>query len=304
VIVKFWGSRGSIPVPGRDTVVYGGNTVCIEVRTPKAEMILDAGTGIRELGLALAAPGQPLNLHLLISHTHWDHIHGFPFFAPIYRPGNEIDVYGPIHHEKTFEEILAFQMDYSYFPVSAVQLAANIRYHDLKEETFKIEDAEVTARFLNHPVFMLGYRIVSEGKILVYTGDNEPYFDFLSSAVSDAIPSTNTEVIRRRDVVNQVDECNKRVIEFCKDADLLITDAQYTEEEYLSKRGWGHSSVKQALDLAIAANAKILVLCHHDPMRRDSELRQIEQRVRRDAKQKGLKSLKVFAAREKQEFHI
>ncbi len=286
MLVRFWGVRGSIPVPGPDTVEFGGNTSCIEVRTGKGLFVLDAGTGIRGLGMSLLSQPGPLKLHLFITHTHWDHINGFPFFVPIYAPGNSIDVYGPrnLHSETGIKDVLTLQMDYSYFPVRTSELSATIEYHDLDEGTFEAEDARVTTKFLNHPVYMLGYRIESGGKTVVYTGDFEPYHNVF----------TKEEESR---IFEVVEHANRRAVELARDADVLIADAQYTLEEYEKKRGWGHSAVEHSVDLAVRARAKNLVLFHHEPTRKDADLRALEERVKRDVAERNL-PITVCAARE------
>lgn len=292
--ITFWGVRGSIPSPGPATVRYGGNTSCVALESGDTMCIFDCGTGIRELGIEMVSRKKPVKCHILISHTHWDHITGFPFFTPLYIPGSEVHVYGPMHHEKTLEQIVTHQMEYSYFPVSTYQLAASLHFHDLKEETFEIDGLTVTTCFLNHPVFMLGYRVTGEGKTVVYTGDNEPYYDFIYTETGD------TDVTQARDDVQKlVEDCNNRVVKFVKDADLLIADAQYTPEEYETHRGWGHSTVIDALDLAEKAHVGQLALFHHEPTRNDDGMDVVERRVKAEAKKRNLNGMKVFAAKEK-----
>ena len=169
--VRFWGTRGSIATPGPSTVRYGGNTSCVEVRTQGGTLlVLDAGTGLRPLGEALAAQGDAAHHgHLLIGHTHWDHIQGFPFFAPLFKAGNQWDVYAPRGFGASLRETLAGQMQYTYFPISLDAMGATIRYHDLVEGSFTIDDARVTARYLNHPALTLGYRVETCGAVVVYS---------------------------------------------------------------------------------------------------------------------------------------
>jgi phosphoribosyl 1,2-cyclic phosphodiesterase len=288
--IKFWGVRGSIPCPGDATTRFGGNTSCLQVLGGQEVVILDAGTGIRELGQQLAAQKKPLRIHLLLTHTHWDHIQGFPFFVPIYFPGNELFVYGPRALEKSLEEALMFQMQYSYFPVRGVELAARVKFSELGEETFSIGDLEVTTKSMNHPIRVLAYKFVHKGASAIYTGDNEPYFDVLA----DRSASADTGIHRRSEFIK---ECNQRVVDFCRDVDCLVADSQYTDEEYESKRGWGHSSIGQVLDLAREANVKKLVLFHHEPTHDDKTLAKIEQ----DAKARSARfkdKTKVVMARE------
>ncbi len=288
--IKFWGVRGSIACPGPDTAKYGGNTSCLQVLGGSEIVVMDAGTGIRKLGEQITALKKPARVHLLLSHTHWDHIQGFPFFSPIYFPGNEIFVYGPRALEKSLEEALMFQMQYSYFPVRGVELAAKVKFTELGEETFSIGDLQVQTKTMNHPIRVLAYKVSHKGDAAIYTGDNEPYYDVLA----DRGAGTETGIHRRSEFIN---ECNQRVVDFCKGVDLLVADAQYTDEEYTKKRGWGHSSIGQVMALAQAASVKSLALFHHEPMHDDDALAEIE----KDAKARAAKEkpkLKVFSARE------
>jgi phosphoribosyl 1,2-cyclic phosphodiesterase len=288
--LKFWGVRGSIPCPGGETTRYGGNTSCIQVLGGQEVIVLDAGTGIRELGQQLTAPKKPVRVHLLLTHTHWDHIQGFPFFTPIYFPGNELFVYGPRALEKSLEEALMFQMQYSYFPVRGVELAAKVKFTELGEETFTIGDIEVSTKSMNHPIRVLAYKFAQKGRSAIYTGDNEPYFDVLA----DRATRVDTGIHRRSEFIK---ECNQRVVDFCHEADALVVDAQYTDEEYESKRGWGHSSTGHVLALAQAAEVRKLVLFHHEPTHDDRTLDQIEKDARARAAKMRAK-FKVLTARE------
>lgn len=287
---KFWGVRGSIPCPGKLTSKYGGNTSCIEILGGSDIIVLDAGTGIRELGLELVKTQKALRIHILLSHTHWDHIQGFPFFTPIYFPGNEIFIYGPRALEKSLEEALMFQLQYSYFPVRGVELAARVKFTELDEESFKIGDIEFTSRSMNHPIRVLAYKFSRDGRTGVYTGDNEPYYDVLATKTS----RIDTGVHRRGEFIR---ECNDRVVEFVSGSNLLVADAQYTEEEYGTKRGWGHSSVTHAIDLAVNAEVERLALFHHEPGHMDKDMDQIHKRAVAEAKKRNRK-MEVFTARE------
>ncbi len=287
--VKFWGVRGSIPCPGPATSRLGGNTSCLQLLGAQETIVLDAGTGIRELGQELSAQKKPLRIHLLLTHTHWDHIQGFPFFTPIYSPGNELFVYGPRALEKSLEDALMFQMQYSYFPVRGVELAARVKFAELGEETFTIGDVEVTTKSMNHPIRVLAYKFRQKGRSGIYTGDNEPYYDVLADR-----GQPDTGIHRRSEFI---DECNARVVDFCRAADLLVADAQYTDEEYKTKRGWGHSSLSHVLELARASGVRKLALFHHEPTHNDAHLDRMEREARarlRRAKSK----VKVLMARE------
>jgi phosphoribosyl 1,2-cyclic phosphodiesterase len=288
--VKFWGVRGSIPCPGSATQKFGGNTSCVQVLGGEEVVVMDAGTGIRELGIQLMAPKKPVRVHMLVTHTHWDHIQGFPFFTPIYIPGNELFIYGPRALEKSLEEALMFQMQYSYFPVRGVELAARVKFTELGEETFNIGDLEVSTKSMNHPIRVLAYKVKHKGSSVIYTGDNEPYYDVLA----DRAPAMDTGIHRRSEFIK---ECNQRVVDFCRGTDLLIADSQYTDEEYKGKRGWGHSSIGQVLQLAQDSAVKKLVLFHHEPTHDDKILAGIERNARTRAAKLKTK-VQVVAARE------
>ncbi|HYF00481.1 MAG TPA: MBL fold metallo-hydrolase [Planctomycetota bacterium] len=284
--VKFWGVRGSIATPGKETALYGGNTSCIQVLGGEDYVIMDAGTGIRRLGEQIVAAKKPARVHLLLTHTHWDHIQGFPFFTPIYVPGNEIFIYGPRALEKSLEEALMFQMQYSYFPVRGVELAAKMKFTELGEETIQVGDLEVSTKSMNHPIRVLAFKVTQKDKSVIYTGDNEPYYDVQADKQGDTGRRRRLEFIR---------ECNQGVVDFCRKTDVLIADAQYTDEQYVSKRGWGHSSISHVLELGREAEVGTLVLFHHEPTHDDPTLSAIE----KAAKARGKKdNLKVVSARE------
>jgi phosphoribosyl 1,2-cyclic phosphodiesterase len=287
---KFWGVRGSIPTPGTETAKYGGNTSCIEVQGGEEMILMDAGTGIRQLGLDLINTGKPCRVHILLSHTHWDHIQGFPFFMPIYAPGNEIYVYGPRALEKSLEDAVMFQLQYSYFPVRGVELQAKLEFRELDEETFNIGDIEISTRSMNHPIRVLAYKFRKGSRTGLYTGDNEPYYDVLAGREDMA----DFGIHRQSEFIK---ECNNRVIDFIRGTDTLIADTQYTDEEYESKRGWGHSSIGAVLDIVKTAGVKKLVLFHHDPLHTDPIMDEItEDTIKRAAKTN--KKLKVVTAQE------
>jgi phosphoribosyl 1,2-cyclic phosphodiesterase/CheY-like chemotaxis protein len=262
--VRFWGTRGSLPTPGPTTVRYGGNTSCLEVTSSSnALIIIDCGTGIRLLGQDLLARQRtPLRGHILISHTHWDHIQGIPFFAPFFTQGNEWDLYAPKGVHRSLRDTLEGQMQYSYFPVQLDDLGARIRYHELVEGTFEIADVTIRTHYLNHPALTFGYRLECEGATIVYASDHEPH---------------------ARDLANGRGDIAGEDLQHCKflsGADLVIHDAQFTAEEYPQKIGWGHSTVEYALALCRAANVKRVCLTHHDPSRDDDGLDRIVAKAR------------------------
>jgi len=298
--LKFWGVRGSIPTPGPTTVKYGGNTTCLQIIGDNELpingeiLIIDAGTGIRELGLELLKLPKPLKVNLLITHTHMDHINGFPFFIPAFVPGTKIDIYGPLHYEKRLEEIFAGQMDYSYFPISTAQLAAELNYHELNEGEFDLGKLHVTAQYMNHPVLSLGYKVTDGVKTFVYTGDHEPYFDIIGEADSNEMDEDGAD-----DMKTIVEQQNKRLIGFFSGADILVCDAAYTPEEYQTHKGWGHSSTDHAVNWAVEAGVKKLVLFHHEPTHNDQQLEKMESYAREKIKSLGAE-LEVVTACEKE----
>ncbi|MEN9572751.1 MAG: hypothetical protein RL514_606 [Verrucomicrobiota bacterium] len=277
--VQFWGTRGSLAKPGPATVRYGGNTSCVQVTSAAGTLVvLDCGTGLHDLGRALVASGKkPLRGHILIGHTHWDHIQGLPFFAPLFVPGNEWDIYAPRGLGQSLRETLAGQMQYTYFPVALEQMGATIRYHELVEGEFNLDDLKVTTHYLNHPALTLGYRIEAGGAAVAYVCDHEPF-------------SKPAEVASR-----EFNSRDQRHIEFLAGADLVIHDAQYTATEYPQKLGWGHSTMDYAVDVCRAAGAKRLAFTHHDPLRDDDAIDQLVAAVRA-AKTDATSPLEVFAA--------
>jgi CheY-like chemotaxis protein/phosphoribosyl 1,2-cyclic phosphodiesterase len=287
--IRFWGTRGSLPKPGRATLRYGGNTACVEVRTGSGGLIvLDCGTGAHDLGQHLLETSQrPLRGHLLITHTHWDHIQGFPFFAPLFDAGTEWDIYAPGGLGKRLEETLAGQMEYTYFPVTLEQLGATVRYHDIVEGAFEIDDVYVLARYLNHPALTLGYRLEVGGASLVYAVDHEPH------------AGHDTEADAEEKTALPVHQEDRRHIEFLAGADLVIHDATYTLEEYGQRVGWGHSPVEYAVDVAVAARARRLALFHHAMSRDDDAMDRIVAGCGERVRARG-GDLEVFGAAEGQ----
>lgn len=215
--MKFWGVRGSIPTPGKHTVRYGGNTPCAELRLDNDELvILDAGTGIRNLGDNLMNSGESVKASLLITHPHWDHIQGFPFFKPAFISGNELMIVGTDRKDKTLNEIIAEQMNRIYFPVQLQDLKAKIEFVPVKEEQeLQVFDAKVRIMFVNHPGFTVGYRLEYKGKTLVYISDNEPFDRSVSPSLS------NFEALVKEKFLTAGEDPNERVFEFCRNADVL-----------------------------------------------------------------------------------
>ena len=274
--IKFWGVRGSIPCPGPLTTKYGGNTVCLELRFKATDrlIIIDAGTGIRELGnyvMTRDLPKGPIKTEIYLTHTHWDHIMGFLFFTPIYIPGTKIKIYAPVHYaDEPLENVMGGQLAYRYFPVRHADLASEIEYINLKEGRFDLGDGiMLTTKHLNHPLLCLGYRFDYAGKVFCTAYDTEPFQNIFCTDPDD--PSYDE--IMANEGEQAAKEENERVEAFFVGADLLIHDTQYTRQEYKSSKvGWGHSSVEHAIAAAKRARVKRLALFHHEPMRTDAQI--------------------------------
>lgn len=254
--IHFWGVRGSIPCPGAETVRYGGNTPCIEMRVGGQRLIFDGGTGLRVLGQYLLGQ-MPVKANLLFTHSHWDHIQGFPFFVPAFIPGNRFHIYGAIApNGSTIEQRLNDQMLHPNFPVPLQIMSAQLEFHDMQiGDVLKFGDVKVSTALLNHPGEAVGYRVSWEGYAAAYVTDTEHFPD-------------------------RVDE---NVLFLARDADVLIYDATYTDEEYHSEKsskvGWGHSTWQEAVKVAKAANVKRLVIFHHDPLHNDDFLDNVGEQV-------------------------
>jgi phosphoribosyl 1,2-cyclic phosphodiesterase len=262
--IKFWGVRGSIASPGPKTVRYGGNTTCIEIRTDNNELIiLDAGTGIFPLSQTLLAE-LPVTANVLITHSHWDHIQGLPFFIPNFIPGNTLRLHGSFDpvSGKGIEQVMSVQLQYSYFPVREAEMKARIEYVTLQpNETVQIGTAKVTPYLLSHPVIDFGYRIECNGKSVFFTGDHEPPYNIYEPHDAEY-----------KDYQTFVDEKNLSIAKAIENVDVLIADCSYTDAEYPSKLGWGHGTFTSSITSAKAANAKVLFCTHHEPTRSDDAL--------------------------------
>ena len=239
--------------------------------------MLDCGTGARPLGAALMAQARgPLSVTILLSHTHWDHIQGFPFFVPLFVPGNRITVCGPEGSARSLREVLSGQMEFTYFPVDINQLPATITFQELGEGTHEMGGVRILAQYLHHPAMTLGYRIEADGASVVYLCDHEPFAETLSH-----------ESVAPGDDAGLAHEGDRRHARFMADAGLVIHDAQYTPEEYPAKKNWGHSTYEYAVDMAGAARVRQLVLTHHDPAHDDHFIEDVEKRARGYATQRG-----------------
>jgi phosphoribosyl 1,2-cyclic phosphodiesterase len=290
--VRFWGTRGSIATPGPATLKFGGNTSCVEVRADGHILVFDAGTGIHNLGIQLGKEfsSKPMTVYVFISHTHWDHIQGFPFFMPAYGKQNRIIVYGPPGRDKTLRQIMRMQMDSDYFPVALGDMNPNIEISEMKDPV-EIGNLSVTHFYLNHPAMSLAYRVSDGKKSVVYATDNEPYRYTLPS---------QQDTTHRLGLPEYLDD---KLIEFLSGTDLYIGEAQYTLEEYKSKLGWGHSPVESIVEFAIKAKVKRLALFHHDPYHDDAF---VEEMVRHAQKlladQKS--TIECFGAKEGMEVEL
>jgi phosphoribosyl 1,2-cyclic phosphodiesterase len=265
--VRMWGVRGSIPSPGPRTVRYGGNTTCIEVRSDDDSLIiLDAGSGIFPLAQALLAR-LPVTANVFITHTHWDHIQGLPFFVPLYIPGNKVRIHGAydIVSGLGIEQVMNVQLQYSYFPIREAELRAGIEYQTLTVgEPVTIGDATVIPVLMNHPVTDLGYRVECNGKSMFFTGDHEPWVNIY--APEDHDYSEYQAMIDQRQA--ELDAAIGPV-------DVLVADAAYTLAEYPPKIGWGHGTFDSTILMAQRIGAKRLICTHHEPTRSDDDLEKV-----------------------------
>jgi phosphoribosyl 1,2-cyclic phosphodiesterase len=267
--LRFWGVRGSIPSPGPRTARYGGNTTCIEVRGDDGTLVvLDAGTGIYPLAQDLmrrrAQDGRPVHANIFITHSHWDHIHGLPFFTPLFVKGSRVALHG-VHDPVTgqgIEHVMGVQLQNSYFPVSEEKLDATLAYHTLEAGVpHAVGDMVVHNVVMNHPVTNLGYRIECGGRAVFFTGDHEPFHN--PHAPGDAGHAAAAQQIEQRE---------REIERAIEGVDALVADCSYTVEEYPHKQGWGHGTFDASIALALKAGARTLYCTHHEPTRSDDEL--------------------------------
>jgi phosphoribosyl 1,2-cyclic phosphodiesterase len=290
--LRFWGTRGSIPSPGPTTVRYGGNTPSVEVRTPSGALVLlDAGTGIRELGRALIARanGSPITGDIFLTHAHWDHIQGIPFFAPAFQRGNRFTIWGAKSLAASIRRVVRDQMSPVVFPVAFEELAATFEFRELTDERHTSDGFDVGAFAVRHPGGALGYRFAARqpgsapgGTSFVYISDNE---------------------LRAPDTSSSNDRWRAKLVDFISGSRLLIHDATYTEDEYESHRGWGHSTYGDAVALALESRVETLVLFHHSPDRTDDELDTRLAECRAAVARSG-RTLRIIAAAEGLEIDI
>lgn len=255
--LKVWGCRGSLPTPGAETVAFGGNTSCVEVCLDDGTvLVFDAGTGIVELGLELARRGDR-NVQLFLTHLHLDHLEGLRFFAPMWDPGVELDIWGPPSPVSSLRERIARSFSPPLFPIDLHDVPAKVRFRDVPREAWELGGAVIYADLVLHPGPTLGYRIEADGSTLAYVPDHEPAFAGVTGRTRDWISGAGV----------------------AEEVDLLLHDAQYSAEEYEERVGWGHSSVDDAVAFADAVGAHRLVLFHHEPRHDDEVLGRLEERA-------------------------
>jgi ribonuclease BN (tRNA processing enzyme) len=285
--VQFWGVRGSIPCPGRDTVEFGGNTACLEIRADNRIVIIDMGTGVRLLGDYLAENNPrtaSLDIDIFLSHTHWDHIMGFPMFAPLFFPGSTIRISGPVSFDDdSLESIISTQLSYKYWPIRHSELSAQITYHELKETTIDMGSGlKLSTKYLNHPILTLGYRFEYQGKTIVTIFDHEPFRNIFPTDPND--PNYNELAAMEGEVTAK--EENDKITNFYKGADILVHDAQYTDVESKRHLGWGHSSYEYAIGAVGRAEVKKLVFFNNNPRSTDAQQKSLEDKYRKKKKKK------------------
>ena len=248
--VRLWGTRGSLPTPGRATTKYGGNTSCVEMEAGGVRLLFDAGSGIRALGGSLSGDGK-VDADLFLTHFHWDHIQGLPFFSPLYRADSRLGIHGPPQQGAGLSQLIAGVMAPVYFPVPYEAIAARVEYDDVREdETWARGGVSVRALRVRHPSFTVGYRVSFGGVNVLYIPDNE-----LRGADYPTAPGWES-----------------RFSEFVAGADLLIHDAMFTSAEYRARVGWGHSTYEQVIELAEESGVRKLILFHHAPERSDEQM--------------------------------
>lgn len=289
--LKFWGVRGSIPTPGPGTVQFGGNTSCVEIRADDQIIILDAGTGLRLLGRELIAESRrrPLQVTLLLTHTHWDHIQGLPFFLPLLEPHNHVRILGYEGARQGLDSVLTNQMDSPYFPIGLRQMAGNIHIEELKQMSFTIGPVKVCATFANHPGICVGYRLFTSSGSVAFFPDNEPYLG--RHRVTTGVGPTDIMAFEH------AREAHGKLVEFLQGTDALIMDTQYDNTEYHEHVGWGHGCLNDVVQIAIDANVRQLFLFHHDPDHDDDRISQMVAQARQLAAVRNA-PLQIEAARE------
>ena len=259
--IRFWGTRGSSAVSGQEYIRYGGCTSCFEIRDRKDLIIIDAGTGIRKLGETLTAKEEK-TIHLFLSHTHWDHVTGFPFFKPLYNKNCKVIIWAPVGFGKSTKEIFTDMLAYAYFPIRLDEMRARVEFRELRDhEPISIGNTSVECHFLNHPGATAGFKIVTPQKTIAYITDNEVLLGYHGHP-------------NHIDLSHPLMAAHLGLIEFLKGCDLIIHEAQYFPKEYYNKIGWGHSSMANATILLKYTGCKDWIITHHDPSHSDSVLQE------------------------------
>ncbi|MDR2481954.1 MAG: MBL fold metallo-hydrolase [Spirochaetaceae bacterium] len=282
--VRFWGVRGSIARPGKNTIKFGGNTTCLEIRANKKIVIIDMGTGIYELGKYLTknnSKNTTEKIDIFITHTHLDHINGFQMFMPFFIDTSKIKIYGPhLPNKENLQTLLAEQMSYNCWPVELNELPANISFKQIGETTLDLGDGLIVkTKYLNHPAICLGYRFEYKGKSIVTAFDNEPFWNIFDSDNNETKDFFTEDAVMTGNTI--IAEENNKLLDFYKNANIIIYDSQYTDKEYNSgKKHWGHSTYSNSIETGILANAKKIVFFHHDPSRTDNYLNSLEKKYK------------------------
>ena len=305
--VRFWGVRGSLPVPGAKTERYGGNTSCVEVQSAGGtRIIVDAGTGIRKLGKDLMQKefeSGKGSAHLLISHTHWDHIQGLPFFAPLYQKGNRVYVYARQRDDVHLRAVFANQAEDPYFPIPFEETKADVSFRELLDSArFEIADVRVACTRLNHPYIATAYRLTADGASVVYVSDTAPFSDILFEDEFVARPPSPGAELPAKDR-QKLARMREGVVRLCEGADLVIYDTMFTAEDYQRIPHYGHSRPGDAVDVCFEAGASRLALFHHAPERTDAEVDMILAATRASAA-KDPRKLDIVAAYEGLEMEL
>jgi len=277
--LTFWGVRGSFPVARPHARRFGGNTPCVQVTAEGNHVVIDAGTGIRRLGQKLLSQGSPREITLLISHPHWDHIQGFPYFEPAYEPEFEISIFSLLRDEDKLETLFSGQQHMAFFPIPLEQLPSKVRFLDLEEGIARdVAGFRILTHRLNHPGVSSGYRLERDGFVLAYVCDVSPSRDLL---LATSRPGLSEEAFLKELFENQV--------RLAEGADLVIYDTFFTPKEYTERPHWGHSTLEDGLEICRLAGADHLFMFHHNPERGDEELALLYEEARRMGESRGLK---------------
>ncbi len=291
--VRFWGVRGSYPAPFSTHMRVGGNTPCVELRLGSRVFIFDAGSGVIPLGNELAKQSEIKEICVILSHYHWDHIQGLPFFVPAFMPGWKIDIFGPGDHPRDLESRLAAQMKAPFFPVQTETWLADVSYHTPHPEPIQVGDVSISSFTLHHPGITYGYRLDVNGKSIVYAPDNE--LSFIDRSIEERKAEFDADEQTILDDMKHEDR--SRNIEFMTDVHMLIHDAQYTPEAYKRKRGWGHSCFIDTVNAAMDAGVKNLFMFSHDPNNDDDQIDAMHRKTQEMIKARG-SSLVCHVSRE------